>query len=66
MGEKVSRDSGWCLEGRRMGKSITPRGAVCSCQCREVCPVVEARYLVGWFGNDSFSEAGYGEKSVLL
>lgn len=30
------------------------------------CPVLEARCLVGWVRNNSFSEAGCGEKTGLL
>lgn len=36
----MSHDSGWYLEGKKLGQSITPRGAVCSCQCREVCTLL--------------------------
>lgn len=30
------------------------------------CSVLEARCLVGWVTNDSFSEEGYREKTGLL
>lgn len=55
----MSHDSGWCLEGRKMGQSITPRGAVSAEKSAPSWPVLE----VGWVRNDSFSEVGCGEKT---